>query len=303
MLDGVLGDHAGVDGGAAAHDDDLVDVAQLLVGDPHLVELEPAVLGVAAQQRVGDRARLLEDLLAHEPVVAVLLRGREVPVDVVAPALGRVAVEVGDLDAVAGDRDHLVLAELQRLAGVLDEGRDVGAEEVLALAEAHHQRRVASGGDHPGRVVRVDRDQGEGALEPPADPLHRGGQVGAAGHLALQQLRGDLGVGLGAQFAAVGLRARPEPGEVLDDPVVHQRDPAVRAQVRVRVGVVGGAVGGPAGVPDAGRGRAAADSRRSPSRGWRACRPACPRTMRHRRRPGRCRPSRSRGTPAAAARR
>ena len=44
-------------------------------------------------------------------------------------------------------------------------------------------------------------------------------------------------------------------GEVLDDPVVHQRDPAGGAEVRVRVGVVGRAVGGPAGVPDAGRRR------------------------------------------------
>ena len=45
-----------------------------------------------------------------------------------------------------------------------------------------------------------------------------------------------------------------EQGEVLDDPVVHQGDPAALAEVRVRVAVVGGAVGGPAGVPDAGRG-------------------------------------------------
>ena len=74
---------------------------------------------------------------------------------------------------VAGDRDDLVLAELERLAGVLDERGDVGAEEVLALAEADDQRRVAAGGHHPVGVLRVDRDQGERALEPAADRLHR----------------------------------------------------------------------------------------------------------------------------------
>ena len=87
---------------------------------------------VAPEQRVTDRARLLEDLLAHEPVVAVLLGGREVPVDVVAVALDRGAVEADHRDAVAGDRDDLVLPELQRLAGVLD--------RILRTAHQHGAR-------------------------------------------------------------------------------------------------------------------------------------------------------------------
>ena len=96
VLDGVLRDHAGVEGRAGRDDDDLVDVAQVLVGQPHLVELQQPVGAAAAEQRVGHGARLLEDLLAHEPVVAVLLGGREVPVDVVAAALGGRAVEARD---------------------------------------------------------------------------------------------------------------------------------------------------------------------------------------------------------------
>ena len=209
------------------------------------------------EQRVGHRARLLVDLLAHEPVVALLLGRRQVPVDVVAPALLRDAVEVGDLDRVAGDRDDLVLAELERLAGVLDERRDVGAEEVLAVAEPDDQRRVAAGRHHPRRVERVDGHQRERAVELHADPLHRLGQVDAGGQLELEQLGGDLGVGLGEQpeLVGVGLDPGAQLGEVLDDPVVHQRHPAAEAEVRVRVDVVGRAVGGPAGVPDAGRRR------------------------------------------------
>ena len=164
VLDGVLRDHPGVERRAAGDDDDLVDVAQVLVGEPHLVELQLAPAAAPAEQRVGHGPRLLVDLLAHEPVVAVLLGGREVPVDVVAAPLGRRPVEAGDRDALPGDRDDLVLAELQRLAGVLDERRDVGAEEVLALADADDQRRVAAGRDHPRRVLGVDRDQGERAL-------------------------------------------------------------------------------------------------------------------------------------------
>ena len=125
-------------------------------------------------------ARLLVDLLAHEPVVAALLGGARGPSRRgTACASAGVAVEVGDRDALAGDRDDLVLAELERLAGVLDEGGDVGGQEVLAVAEADHQRRVAPGGDHPVGVLRVDRDQRERAVEPAADPLHRLGERAA----------------------------------------------------------------------------------------------------------------------------
>jgi hypothetical protein len=69
-------------------------------------------------------------------------------------------------------------------------------------------------------------------------------------------VRDDLGVGVAGQFDAAGLQLGAEPGEVLDDAVVDDRDPAVGGGVRVRVAVVGRAVGGPAGVPDAGGGGA-----------------------------------------------
>ena len=63
------------------------------------------------------------------------------------------------------DRDHLVLAELERLAGVRDERRDVGAEEVLALAEADDQRRVVPGADDDVGRVLVHGEQRERAVQ------------------------------------------------------------------------------------------------------------------------------------------
>ncbi len=89
VLDGVLGDHTGVEAGPGGDDDDLLDRAQFGLVDADLVELQRPGGGVAAQQGVGDRLRLLVDLLAHEPVVAALLGRREVPVDVVGPGGGR----------------------------------------------------------------------------------------------------------------------------------------------------------------------------------------------------------------------
>ena len=66
--------------------------------------------------------------------------------------------------AVGGDGDDLVLAELQRVPGVPDEGGDVGAEEVLAVAESDDQRAVAAGADDHAWSVGVDREEGERAL-------------------------------------------------------------------------------------------------------------------------------------------
>ena len=74
----------------------------------------------------------------------------------------------------------------------------------------------------------------------------------------------------------VGLELGAQRGEVLDDAVVDQRDPAVRPQVRVGVAVGRARRGWPSGcarcpVVDAGQ-RALG---RAPSRGWPACRPSC----------------------------
>ena len=81
--------------------------------------------------------------------------------------------------ALGGDRHDLVLAELERLAGVPDEGGDVGAEEVLAVAEADDQRAVAAGADdHAGLVLACDGQQGEGARRGRCTTCaHRLGQV------------------------------------------------------------------------------------------------------------------------------
>ena len=171
VLDRVLREQARVVRRAAGDDEHLVDVAQLLVGEALLVEHDPAVDEVPAQ-RVGQRRRLLLDLLQHEEVVAALLGGGDVPVDVERAGLGGVAVEVGDDRAVAGQRDDLVLAELDRLAGVVDERGDVGGDEHLALADADHQRRGAPGGDDLVGPVGVGEHQRERALEPRHDGAH-----------------------------------------------------------------------------------------------------------------------------------
>ena len=253
VLDGVLGHRARVGGRAARQDDDLVDGLELLGVDPQLVQHQGAGGVRAAQQGVLHGLGLVVDLLLHEGLEAALLRGRGVPVHGEALALGGAAPEVRDLDGVGRDRHDLVLLELDGLAGEVDEAGDVRAEEVLPLAQADDERRVAARGHHAVRVVHVHGQQGEGTLEALGGQLHGAGQV-LAGRVPVdvgEEVGGHLGVRLGEELDALGEQLLAQLGVVLDDAVVDERQPALVRHMRVGVAVGGAAVGGPPGVADA----------------------------------------------------
>jgi hypothetical protein len=259
VLDGVLGDHARVVGGAAGDDEDLVDVAQVLVGEADLVEDDVAALGEPAEQGVRDRLRLLGDLLEHEVVVAALLGGGGVPVDVELLALGGRAVEVGDLDAGRGDQTTWSWPS-STASRVCSMNADTSlARKFSPVAPADHQRRVAPGGDHRVGHLGVHGEQREGALEPADRAAHRLGEqlrpLDRAGLAQRADLGGEqvgraLGVGVAGELDAGRLQLAAEAGEVLDDAVVDDGDPAVGGQMRVRVAIGRAAVRGPPGVPD-----------------------------------------------------
>ena len=114
-------------------------------------------------------------------------------------------MEVGDPVAVGGDRYRLVLAEFDRVAGVSDEGGDVGADEHLAVADADHQRSGAARRDNCARFVGVGEHQCEVALEAAQHGQHRAGEVacGLAVTVFLgHQVDGHLGVGVAGEFDA-----------------------------------------------------------------------------------------------------
>ena len=185
-----------------------------------------------AEQRVGDRARLLEDLLAHEPVVAVLLGGREVPVDVVAAC------------PPTGVPSKPVTATPSRVIVTTWSWPSSSASRVCSMNAATSEPRKFSPSPSPttsGELRRaattrdgscgVDGDQRERALEPRQTALHRrrsGRRRRSSSQL--EQVRGDLGVGLGEQLVPGGLELGAQLGEVLDDAVVHQRHPAARGR-------------------------------------------------------------------------
>ena len=96
VLDGVLRDLCCVVAGATRHDEDLVDVAQLVLREPHLVQGQVPLGRGASPQRLLDRGRLFVDLLQHEVGEPRLLGLFEIPVDVADRRLDLAASEVGD---------------------------------------------------------------------------------------------------------------------------------------------------------------------------------------------------------------
>ena len=130
------------------------------------------------------------------------------------------------------------------------DGRHVGGDEVLALADADDDRRTVADGDELFGIV--GRQQHE--REQPAHALHR------AQHRVLEavvlpflldQVRDDLGVGLRLELVALGDELALDLEVVLDDAVVDDDDAAGAVAMRVRVLFGRPAVRGPARVAEA----------------------------------------------------
>jgi hypothetical protein len=238
-----------------------------------------------ALQGVGQRARLLEDLLLHVVAVGPQFGGAAVRVHRAHRAVdGAVApgrpLRIGRRDPHAAQLqvDHVAFFQVDDLVGHAGQRHRVAGQEVFALAlaaaDAQHQRRALPRADHAVRfVAREDRD-GVGAAQPRQRLLHGLQQVAVV--QAVHQVCDDLGVGLAGEDIAALLQFGAQLVVVLDDAVVHERDAPGRgcrrraaavefaeggarciharpgAEMRVRVVHRRRAVRGPARVRDAG---------------------------------------------------
>ena len=169
-LDHELARQSGVPTGAASRDVHLVELAEIVVGDVHLVEEHLAgVERDAAQRGVAHGARLLVDFLQHEMLEAALLRHDGVPGDVLHLAGDGLAFEVGELHARGRDDGEVAIAEKEQVAGVVQDGRHIAGDEVFVLAQADDRRRAIASGDN--LVGLVGRDDGD--REHAGQQLHR----------------------------------------------------------------------------------------------------------------------------------
>ena len=176
----------------------------------------------------------------------------------------RHAVAVEHVDrACAHDDDLAVLDELDP-ARVGEEGRDRGRDERLVLAAADDERALAARTDQDVGLVQRHRDEGEVAVELPQRGEHRLAEVVAV-MVGGDQVRDDLGVGLGREGGALRGEALLDRDVVLDDPVDDDVDLLGGIDQRMRVALADAAVRGPARVADPDR-RRGGDRRRRGAR-------------------------------------
>jgi len=236
---------------AAGQEQDPLRPLQLRRGLAQLLEVDLAFLEAdPAQEGVAHGARLLVDLLEHEVAVAALLGLDGVPGDALRRAGDLAPVGVGDAHRLRRHDHHVPVVEEQEVAGVGQEGRNVRGQEVLALPEAHHERRATAGGDELLRLAGVHQDEGVDAFHL-LERLAHGVLERSAAEVRFHQMGDDLGVGLGHEAVAGGGEARFQREIVLDDPVVDHDQLALAVRVRVGVLLARPSVGGPAGVADA----------------------------------------------------
>ena len=115
-----------------------------------------ALLIEAAQQGIAHGGRLVVDFLFHEGIKAALFRSGGIPLDFKRLALCRVALIIGNFHFVRGDGHNLVVVHLHGRLGVINKAGYIGAEEVLALAQADNQRGVAASGNNAIGLLGVD---------------------------------------------------------------------------------------------------------------------------------------------------
>src|SRR5438309_5905243 len=137
VLDQVLAHHSGVQGAAGAHDDDTLVVKQVAITEIELRKTHLSVVEERAPDDVANGLAVLMDLLEHEMRKTSLLRLADVPGNAHHFGLDGRSFEVGHDRAELADGNHLPLAQDQRLAGVGEDARDVGAVEPLLLAQAY----------------------------------------------------------------------------------------------------------------------------------------------------------------------
>ena len=221
------------------------------------VEIQPPAQGVL------DRFGLLEDFLEHVVVVAAGVDIARLQLQRLDPRIDVARVAVANPHLLRGEHGQLVVCQIDDLVGVAGQWRGVAGHEMLAVADAQHERAALPGDDQHARPVAKEDGQAVSSLKLAERLPHRVDQwpVVEVGHVfhfgllpeaACHEMGDDLSIGSGMKDEALFDESPLERAEVLDDAVVDDGHLAVAAKMRMGVGVARRAVGGPAGVADAG---------------------------------------------------
>ena len=201
-FDPVLGHPAGVVGRAAGNDVQIPNLLEqpLRAGAERVGH--DAVIGDASVEGVGDRARLLENLLEHEVAVGFLVDRIGTPLGLVNGPLDLLSLGIKDPDRVAPDIRKVALFEMDEAPCHGQERRHAARDEVLPEAETDDEGACDAGRDDSVGVFGVDYGERVGAGETLCRLTHGLEEIASLLEFFADQVSGDLGVGLGLELAA-----------------------------------------------------------------------------------------------------
>src|ERR1019366_3359835 len=176
-------------------------------------------------------AGLLENLLEHEVgIVAALgfFGGKFQAADL---HLGGVGAQALHVEAAGGEGGHVIVVEIDNLAGVGDDGVGVAGQKILIFADADDERRAAAGADDLAGVVAADDgnavsadDLAQGVANGLGERTGLAVGPGLALVMIADQMGQHLGVGGGMKSVAGFEEPFLEAVAILDHAIVDEGD-------------------------------------------------------------------------------
>src|ERR1700719_990240 len=241
----------GVPTGAAGDDLDVAEIAEVLLADLHLIEENLAgFLGDAAQHGVSDGAGLLENFLEHEMLEAALFRSYGIPGDVMHLRLDRFTFSVSDLNAFRCEDRDVSVGEEENVARVREDAGNIAGNKVFGLAQADDHARTTARCYNVARILSR-KDHQRVATTQTLDRFAHSAFERAAIHILLDQMRHDLGIGLGDELMPFLFEFLLELQVIFDDAIVHNDDFALTVAMRMGIFLCRPAMRGPARVSEA----------------------------------------------------
>ena len=248
-FDVVFRDEASMVRRAAGGDQDVIDAGETFFRPAEIVEIDRAVFIEMDLYGIVDSLWLFIDLLQHEMRVAAFFSSFCAPLDFLDLLLDRLAFGIEEGNAILLYDGQLAVVQDIDLSGMVDDGRDVGGDEILAIAKTDDERIVLLRADDGVRHRLIHDDEAVGAFDHGKD-LADGGEEVSVIHL-FEKVCHDFGVGIRLEDMAFVDQLLLERHVVFDDAIVYDDEMIMAVAMRMGIPIRWLSVRRPAGMPDA----------------------------------------------------
>ena len=166
VFDGVFSDEPGIHGGAATDDENAIEIGEFARIEVESGEKRVAAIGIeATAQSVTNGFGLLKDFFKHVVLISALFGGVSGPIDLGRRTGNGAGIERADIEFGSLDVSDVVVVEVDRLTGVLDNGGGVGGDDGAIFSNPKDDGRSAAGHDESAGFGMGHASDAEGSLD------------------------------------------------------------------------------------------------------------------------------------------